>query len=197
MVGLFNTCLLKNRKKHTGSHAGAGFFPIHSDGAHLPNNKLIDIVMLLTLCNRKTKSILVSYKILEKILRKKLDIKFDVLKYPRFEFSTSMAYDKVIKNIAPIITLDTYNKSYKWRIQGNRHLLKAAYENDYEAKKVLEILFQVLHQIKPCHCFAMEYGDLLLIDNVRGYIHTRQPINTRSSYESRRHLMRTHGRFRR
>ena len=53
-----------------------------------------------------------------------------------------MAYDKVIKNIAPIITLDTYNKSYKWRIQGNRHLLKAAYENDYEAKKVLEYYFK-------------------------------------------------------
>lgn len=186
---------VKQQKQSTGSHAGAGVFPLHSDGAHLLDENLIDAVALLTLRNGKTNSILVSYDHLAGALRDKMEDRFNVLFQKRFMFKSSAAYDIPETTIAPIIYKKEPNARLIWRVQGNRHLLSPADENDFGAIVALDDFFSVIDGIAPCHHFALRRGDLLIVDNLRGFAHTREPIDLTCDVDRRRHLIRAHGRW--
>lgn len=185
----------KEGKRDTASHAGTAVFPRHSDGAHLPDDKLVDWVGLHTLRNGKTQSILVDYTALEKALHNRLGDDFAVLTEPRFRFSSSAAYDGVKSLTAPILTC-WENGEKIWRAQGNRELITAATPDDTKAQEVLDIFLDVLENVAPAHQFALEYGDALFIDNLRGFVHTRSRIETENHPDdAKRHLLRSHGRF--
>ena len=186
---------VKRQKQNTGSHAGAGVFPLHSDGAHLPDEKLIDTVALLTLRNGKTNSILVSYDHLADALRDKMKDRFDILFQKRFIFKSSVAYSTPETIIAPIICQKESSAKPIWRVQGNRNLLSAVNENDFEAIGALNDFFSVIDSITPSHRFALRRGDLLIIDNLRGFVHTRETIDLTHAVDRKRHLIRAHGRM--
>lgn len=185
---------VKQQKQNTGSHAGAGVFPLHSDGAHLPDENLIDTVVLLTLRNGKTNSILVSYDRLADALRDKMKDRFDILFQKKFIFKSSVAYSTPETIIAPIICQKEPSAKPIWRVQGNRNLLSAADENDFEAIGALEDFFSVIDSVAPSYRFALRSGDLLMVDNLRGFAHTRETIDLTCDVDRRRHLIRAHGR---
>lgn len=185
----------KDGKENTASHAGTAIFPRHSDGAHLPKEKLVDWVGLHTVRNGVTQSILVRYDELETALKKELGKDFAILYQPRFIFSASAAYDGAQSIQASII--ETKENGEKiWRVQGNKNLIRAANPSDKEAQNVLDKFLAVLENTPATHQFALEYGDVLFIDNLRGFVHTRAPIVVDNNPDdAKRHLLRTHGRF--
>lgn len=181
---------IKKNKENTASHAGKATFPRHSDGAHNEDDKLIDVVALLTLRNGNTNSILVKHAVLEEALKEKLGNKFAILEQPNFIFNASKAYDQKEEKIAPII--QNVNGKKKWRVQGNRDLIRVVNSNDQE---VLNIFLDTLENLEPTHKFPLKYSDLMLIDNLSGYVHARSPIDTSNAEDAERHLLRSMGRF--
>jgi len=68
--------------------------------------------------------------------------------------------------------------------------------NDKEAQSVLNKFLSVLENTPATYQFPLEYGDVLFIDNLRGFVHTRSPIEVNNNPDdAKRHLLRTHGRF--
>lgn len=182
---------VKHNHERSASHAGAGHFPLHSDGAHLDDDALIDFLFLLTLRNGQTQSKLVYYETLRMQLLDNLGDEFSLLFEPRFKLSSSSAYEIRTSIIAPVIT----RKGQKevWRVQGNRELIEPADPMDLRAAAVLESLQTVLDEIEPDYSGALKYGDLLIVDNLSGALHTRGLINFDDPNDQDRHLLRLHG----
>mmetsp|Transcript_460 Transcript_460/g.1323 ORF Transcript_460/g.1323 Transcript_460/m.1323 type:complete len:332 (+) Transcript_460:480-1475(+) len=182
---------VKHNRKGSASHAGAGHFPLHNDGAHLNDDALIDFLFLLTLRNGQTQSKLVDYDALKMRLLDYLGDEFPLLFEPRFKLSSSSAYETRTSIVAPIIT----RKGQKeiWRVQGNCELIEPAVPKDHRAAAVLEGLHTVLEDIQPSFSGALKYGDLLLVDNLSGALHTRGLITNDDPKDRDRHLLRLHG----
>lgn len=183
-------------KMTTASHAGTAYFPRHSDGAHFPKENLVDWLGLHTLRNGKTESIIVSYNALKHALLEELgEERFNILRQPRFTFKASDAYDQKNELIAPIIDIDAHGQEI-WRIQGNKQLVSPSDPDDHEAHNILAIFHHVLEKLEATHRFPLQYGEALFIDNLRGFVHTRSPIDIKGHQDdAKRHLLRIHGRF--
>lgn len=179
---------IKDAKRDSASHAGAAPFPLHMDGAHNPEEQLVNIVTLLALRNYATATRLVPIAPLESRLRTELGEHFDIITQPCFTFYTSAAYDEQASIKAPLAYLDQDGNVIKWRIQGNRALIIADAAEPY-ARRALEVLFEFMADPPTEYRITLQHGQLLVFNNLR-MLHTRDPI---PPIDADRHLLRTHG----
>ena len=193
--GLF-THHLSPRKGMSGvaSNAGAGFFPVHIEGTHLPTEEMVDGLTLTALKNSRSPTIYVPIMMIEQKLREELGERFDMLLEPRFKFVAGVAYNTNSDSgvIEPMIYTDDKGNIVRWRMNANLDKVSPADPKDKEAGEVIVKVAEVLESLKQE--VVLQYGDFLRINNATGAAHSRAPIHPQDSNPNdptnNRHLLR-------
>lgn len=190
--GIFTQHLSPRKgKSNVPSNAGAGKFPVHIEGTHLPEEEMIDALTLAALKNKETPTIIIPLPVIEEALRKSLGDDFKILKQKRFKFVPGPAYNNETNAfvIEPMVYVDKDDKIVRWRLNANLDKVFPVDPSDDKAKAIIAVVAGVLESLKQG--VVLRHGDFASIDNVKGAAHSRTPIaEVDKETGKERHLLR-------
>jgi hypothetical protein len=179
-------------KADVPSNAGAGVFPVHTEGSHLPTG-MVDALTLATLKNEKTPTVIIPTLLIKEALQEKLGEKFNMLFEKRFKFLPGPVQeggetdDHVIE---PMIYKDDEGNITRWRLNANLARITAADPNDKEAQQIIEQVADTLESLKQG--YVSQHGDFIFVGNRVGAAHSRTPFapEDMGNPKTNRHLLR-------